>query len=603
MNQPEAVVIAWSGDPITYGHIDLVKQVLEDPRCKDMRKIFAIGQNIEKRWTFSTQEKIDMIKHTLGENFADIEICFYEGLLADFMFENNAVAARWVRDQKDKDYETALDTVGKSQWAGYETWFFQAKDKLKWVSSTSVKSLQKDHGDTRDYVPLYVKQRLEAKISDQYIIGMSGSIAAGKSTIAKQFVEFGKEDGIPVHNIDRDDLAKTVYFENAPMAVKIRWELITLFGEEIRDSNASGANSILTQQLAAKYFSNMEQYKEQFTNILRPWIFHKRRKILPDKKGIIIANAALLPDSQITDIANNNIVLVGVDEKEQRERLQKRNGYSDVEIQQRLLSQDNYEVKKIKILDAINKDNHGHLWEIDNSGPDVEAMKAERQFNEMVADVDIYGELRMTALCSRIPNEIVCQSTDPKALLGSIKALYDANGRPYHNWAHIMEVWNNFWKIKHMFSEDSVDKIQWAILFHDIVYKTTGVRREKRRNEEESWLVAKKFLEQLGFDAVYTWDIKEYIMNTKHRDEPIKKDGKLLKDLDMQILASEPERYQEYSQQIREEWGQFNDDVYKIGRQAFLQWVTSKQIFLELIQYEDRARQNIAAELAALKTS
>lgn len=580
-----------------------MKQVIEDPRCKDMRKIFAIGQNIEKRWLFTTEEKIDMIKHELWINFADVEICFYEWLLADFMFENNAVAARWIRDQKDKDYENALESVGQSQWEGYETLFFQTKPELKWVSSSIVKAVQKDYGDTRTYVPLYVKQRLEARVSDQYLVGMSGSIAAGKSTIARKFVQFGEEDGIPVHNIDRDDLAKTVYIENSPMAKKIRGELIELFGEEIRQDEAVDTNGIATTKLAELFFADPEKYKQQFTNTLRPWIFHKRRKILRGKKGIIIANAALLPDSQITDITNNNILLVWINKQEQKVRLAQRNGYNDLQISQRLLSQDNYAVKKTKILDAINKDHHGNLWEIDNSGPDVEDMKAERQYNEMIADIDVYGELRMQALCSRIPDEKICKATNPKELLSAIKALYDANGLSYHNWSHIMEVWNNFWKIKHMFSEDSVDKIQWAILFHDIVYKTTGTRREKRRNEEESWLVAKAFLEKLGYDESYIREVKDYIMNTKHRDEPKTKDGRLLKDLDMQILASDPQKYDEYQKKIRTERSKFDDETYKWGRIGFLRWQLQKQIFLELTEYEGPAKENITAEMKILENS
>ena len=82
-------------------------------------------------------------------------------------------------------------------------------------------------------------------------------------------------------------------------------------------------------------------------------------------------------------------------------------------------------------------------------------------------------------------------------MLQNIKQHYDANGLTYHNWAHIMQVWNDLRKIRHMFSDDGFEKAQWAVLLHDLIYKTTGLSRETRRNEEESAIFAQKLLEQL----------------------------------------------------------------------------------------------------------
>lgn len=141
----------------------------------------------------------------------------------------------------------------------------------------------------------------------------------------------------------------------------------------------------------------------------------------------------------------------------------------------------------MKILDAINKDHNGKLFEFDNSEFDAEDMRKEVLFNQIIADIDIYGELRMQSLCSRIPD--AKERGNRKEILKKIKAHYDKNGHAYHNRQHIMHMWNEFYKIKHMFSEDKVDKVQRALLIHDLIYNTQ--RYVNRTNEEESSRYAK----------------------------------------------------------------------------------------------------------------
>lgn len=604
MNNKSSVVIPLSWDPITKGHKNLIEQAIS--KYPDKRKIVAIGKNIDKKWLFTTEEKIDLIRHDLGWLLDqwDIEIAFYEGLLTDYAYENDAIVVRWIRNDQDKTYEDTLHKASKSQVSGYETDHINANPEYADISSSIAKALAAEYGDISWYTSLYVKQRVENKMHGQHIAGLTWSIAAGKSTVANHLEEMGRQYDIPVHNIDRDNLAKEVYTSTLPVAAQVREKLIALFGEEIRTESNSLPHAIDTKKLAEKFFADANSYKHEMADIFRDWILNRRRKALRGKKGVILANAALLADYGLSHLSNNHTILVGVNPEEQVERLRKRNWYTDVEIQQRLISQDNYEVKRVKLLENIEKhDGEGKVVEFDNSGPDVGNMKKEVLFNNLIADIDTYGLLRMGALCKRIPDEKVRNSIKPEELLAEIKWLYDANGLPYHNRQHIMEVWNDFRRVKHRFSEDCIDKIQRAILFHDIVYKTTGTNRETRRNEEESWLLARDFLERLGFDSYYILEVMDYIKNTKHRDMPVTKDGKLLKDLDMKILASDEKKYDVYKSNIRKEWHMFNDEQYKWGRTAFLKDQASKQIFLELTEHEDAAKANIQRELSELTST
>ena len=114
--------------------------------------------------------------------------------------------------------------------------------------------------------------------------------------------------------------------------------------------------------------------------------------------------------------------------------------------------------------------------------------------------------------------------------------------------------------------------------------------------------MAKEFLERLGYNIYYILEVMDYIKNTKHRDTPVTKDGRQLKDLDMKILASEEKKYDIYKQNIRKEW-HVSDDKYKIGRTAFLKDQASKQIFLEFTEHEDQAKANIQREITELTSS
>lgn len=600
----DTVILPGSGDPITLWHSRLTEQTLEIfPNAKKI--IFALWHNIDKQGMFTAEEKIDMIKHALYDimqAYPQVQIENYQGLLARYAYKNNAIIARGIRDQKDREYEEALDNFWKSQRSWYKTVFIDADPAYKWISSSLAKGGQKDYGNISNMVTPYVKQRLEAKMSDQYIIGLTWVIAAWKNTISNKWLELAKEHNIPMHSLDWDDVAKEMYVDTCDAAVNGRKQIIEMFGEEVHDTTSALPYAVDQQKLWSVFFAaDAKEKREHVSQIFRDRITDKWSDYLRGKKWIIVANAALLADKDFLHVVNNNAALVGVDPEEQLERLKKRNWYDDVTAKARIASQATYESKKIKIEDAIKKDRNGSLWEIDNSWSDVGDMKAEKAFNEMISDIDIYGHLRMASLCSRIPDEKVRAETDPKKLLNEIKALYDANGLPYHNWSHIMQVWNDFWKVKHIVTEDAAEKIQWAILFHDIVYQTKWTRRATRRNEEESAILASKFLTKLWYDAKYIFDVMEYITDTKHRDVPRKLDGKILNDLDMKILSEEEEKYDTYKNKIRNEWNHYNDKDFNTWRRSFLTSMSQRKIFHVLTQYEDQAQANIKRELENLQ--
>ena len=68
----------FSGDPITYGHIDIIKRAAE---MYD-ELIVGIGTNPAKNYTFTLEERLDMTKKVLA-NIPRVKVVHYEGLTAD----------------------------------------------------------------------------------------------------------------------------------------------------------------------------------------------------------------------------------------------------------------------------------------------------------------------------------------------------------------------------------------------------------------------------------------------------------------------------------------------------------------------------------------
>lgn len=349
----------FSADPITYGHIDIINRA-----AKVFDEIIVgIGLNPSKKdFLFSLDERLDMARHSLS-HIKNVQVVSFDGMLVDFAYEQNIpVVVKGVRDVKDFEYETVLHQVGESQKLGIDTFLIPANRELAHVSSSIAKAVQKEHGFVHEYVPLFVKQRLEARMSGQYIVGITGDIGVGKSYITKRLQEVCSQKGIPAHAIELDDVVHDI-LEGRPEQryCDLRKEIITLFGESVALPNGA-INRVVLGELV---FGDKEKM-DQLNRVVYTPLLVRLRKELYGKKGVVFLTSALLPESKSLYLCNNNIILVTADAQTQEQRLQSRNLTSD-QITRRLSSQYRADEKK-KIIDgAIAKDRHGTVWVVDNS--------------------------------------------------------------------------------------------------------------------------------------------------------------------------------------------------------------------------------------------
>ena len=358
MSQSQSIAVyAFSADPITYGHINIVERM---SRCFE-RCIVGIGRNPLKNYTFSLEIRRQLATQAL-KHLPNVEVLAFDGMMVDFAYEQGAkVIIKGVRNATDVDYEQTLHLVGVSQEMGIDTHLLFADPKLAHVSSSVVKAMQTEQGFIHDYVPPVVKAAVEAKISNQLIIGVTGSIASGKTSLSAELIRQAEAMSIPVHHINIDQIAHELLKGNniaAPLFEEIKNQLIDLLGADIFID--AQINRTL---IATKIFGDSNLLR-QFNRILEKPMSMLLRRSLKAKQGIILLDSALLLDADWLQLINYRCVLCFVNEDLQRTRMQER-GYSEDQQQQRLVSQHSNSEKERQIIQSIEKTGYGKIWKIE----------------------------------------------------------------------------------------------------------------------------------------------------------------------------------------------------------------------------------------------
>jgi len=356
-------IYAFSGDPITYGHIDTIRRA-----AKSFDEVIAaIGENPDKKYTFNIDERREMAMKSLS-HLSNVAVDSFHG----------------IRNNEDFNYEVLLDQIGESQKLGIETFFIPSRQDKLHISSSAVKAIQKEQGLIHEYVPLYVKQCLEAKISNQHIIGITGEMGSGKSYVSKKLIELGKTEGIEIHNIELDHIGHKILGElQEPIYKKAREQIIEIFGHSI-----NSPNGFIDRKILGSIIFNDQEKLKQLNEIMYTPLMVRLRKEMYGKKGLILFNAALIAESDMSYLCNNNVILVKADKESQERRLKKR-GHNNDQIKRRLKSQYSAQEKEERIEYKISKDNQGKIWTIDNSDN-----ADQNKVSELLEDIMKYMEIK-----------------------------------------------------------------------------------------------------------------------------------------------------------------------------------------------------------------
>ena len=139
-------------DPITYGHIDLIKKALNIVDTV----IVAISENSNKNYLFDANERLDIVKKALFKDLKlsnkKIKIITFNSLTTSLCKEmNSKIILRGLRAVSDFEYEYQLAGMNKKLNSNIETMFLMSDIENQIISSNFVKEIIELKGDIKKF--------------------------------------------------------------------------------------------------------------------------------------------------------------------------------------------------------------------------------------------------------------------------------------------------------------------------------------------------------------------------------------------------------------------------------------------------------------------
>ncbi|MDD3370400.1 MAG: dephospho-CoA kinase [Alphaproteobacteria bacterium] len=639
---------------ITYGHIDVIEKLAE---IFD-EVIVGIGINPDKSPEFSLAELETNAQHAL-RHLPNVRVMSFSGLFTDFLDEQEVdvlvrgmrsgqeyeaqivqeLYDRWDQDrQKKQATESALKdlveqlerqkkrqrpALNENQTVfNYQslkenskpqepatlkekqriTFYFPSTPGKDFISSSLVKNVLKESGDATGLAPSSTIAELTARLGHKYPYGITGVSGAGKTTICRAFNKIAAELCIPLHHEDMDKIAHDILSEREESTyVTLRKNVAEIFGPMVVNPGASLWNddgySINRSELGQILFGNPEAMAI-YNKMMSPHILRRLRKNLQSSvaSGVILIDSALLPEANLTHLANHNVMVVDADLETRIGRLKRRQNLSPEQVRRRAESQYTTEKKIEHILDAIVEADYGSLQVFANNEgtPEKDIRNA---FLTMLEQIDVFGELRIKGFFKRngVPNANAAYET--------VRTLYGENTRRYHALSHVVDGLNHLQKIEDRIENPKAFILGW--IFHDAVYNTVMEKNPDRpTNEERSAALMARTAAEWGFDRETIEQAKNLILHTQiYKMTPQTNDEKLFVDLDMSILGREPEEFARYERNLRIEHGNYTETAWLKGRIAFLQSLDADNLYRTDYfeeKYGAQAKTNIETSLTDL---
>ena len=154
-------VVPGSFDPITNGHLDIIK------RAADVfdTVYVAVLNNSSKQPLFNVEERINLIGE-VTKQFPNIRIESSTGLLIEYAQQKKAQAiVRGLRAVSDFEYEMQITSMNRVLDEHIETFFIMTKNQYSFLSSSIVKEVAKYGGNVSELVPKVVEQALKEKFN------------------------------------------------------------------------------------------------------------------------------------------------------------------------------------------------------------------------------------------------------------------------------------------------------------------------------------------------------------------------------------------------------------------------------------------------------
>jgi pantetheine-phosphate adenylyltransferase len=160
---PATAVCPGSFDPVTLGHLDIIKR---GAKVFD-EVIVVIANNQSKNPLFTIEERIALLTE-VTKDIPNVKVDSFNGLLIDYVQRIGAnVVLRGLRAVSDFEYEMKIASINKKLDDQVETFFMMTSNQYSFLSSSIVKEAAKYHASVTDLVPVVVEEALKQKYSSR----------------------------------------------------------------------------------------------------------------------------------------------------------------------------------------------------------------------------------------------------------------------------------------------------------------------------------------------------------------------------------------------------------------------------------------------------
>lgn len=152
-----------SFDPVTYGHIDVIKRASQI--FKEV--IVAVAANTQKNPLFSARERVAMLKEAT-KDIEGISVDSFDGLAVEYVKAKQAkVMIRGLRMISDFEYEFQMALTNRKLDDSIETIFMMPSPEYSFISSKLIKEAASLGADTSGFVPKFVEKALHSRLKDK----------------------------------------------------------------------------------------------------------------------------------------------------------------------------------------------------------------------------------------------------------------------------------------------------------------------------------------------------------------------------------------------------------------------------------------------------
>jgi pantetheine-phosphate adenylyltransferase len=160
MKRSRTAVYPGTFDPVTYGHIDIIKRAA---KIYD-KVIVAVAHNEDKNPLFSVEERVFMLEDSV-KPLKNVIVDDFNGLVVDYVkSKGSRVMIRGLRMISDFEAEFQMALTNRKLSGDIETIFMMPNESYSYISSKLMKEAAKLGADVKNFIPKKVQVLLKKKL-------------------------------------------------------------------------------------------------------------------------------------------------------------------------------------------------------------------------------------------------------------------------------------------------------------------------------------------------------------------------------------------------------------------------------------------------------